>query len=170
MYRVTVDRRAEIVVTSSGGSPGDINLYQAYKAIDGALEVVKRGGVIVLIAECPEGHGNQVFYDWMSRIGELKVVEREIKRNFLLGGHKAYFLLRALQNHQIILVSSLPDYYAANIFRLKTARGVNEALNEAFNLAGKAARVWTIPHGNYVLPEYKAPEDEAPESIVSAQT
>jgi nickel-dependent lactate racemase len=170
MYRVTVDRRAEIVVTSSGGSPGDINLYQAYKAIDGALEVVKRGGVIVLVAECPEGHGNQVFYDWMSRIGELKVVEREIKRNFLLGGHKAYFLLRALQNHQIILVSSLPDYYAANIFRLKTARGVNEALNEAFNLAGKAARVWAIPHGNYVLPEYKAPEDEAPESIVSAQT
>ncbi len=58
MYRVTVDRRADIVVVSSGGNPADLNLFQAYKSVDNALEVVKRGGVIVLVAECPEGHGN----------------------------------------------------------------------------------------------------------------
>jgi nickel-dependent lactate racemase len=113
LYRVTVERRADIVVVSPGGNPADINLYQAYKAVDSALEVVKRGGVIVLVAECPEGHGNQVFYDWMTRLSEVKAVEREIKRNFVLGGHKAYYLLKALQNHQIILVSSLPDYMQA---------------------------------------------------------
>jgi nickel-dependent lactate racemase len=160
MYRITVDRRAEIVVVSCGGNPADINLYQAYKAVDGALEVVKRGGVIILVAECPEGPGNQVFYDWMIRFPDLKAVEKEIKRNFVLGGHKAYYLLKALQNHQIILVSSLPDYYATNIFKLKTARAVNDALNEAFNIVGKAARVWTIPQGNYTLPEVKAPTEE----------
>jgi nickel-dependent lactate racemase len=125
------------------------------------LEVVKRGGVIILVAECPEGHGNQVFYDWMVRFGDLKAVEREIKRNFVLGGHKAYYLLRALQNHQIILVSAMPDYYATNIFKLKTARAVNDALNEAFNIAGKAARVWAIPFGNHTLPEVKIPVEEA---------
>jgi lactate racemase len=161
MYRITVDRKAEIVVTSCGGAPADINLYQAYKAVDAALEVVKRSGVVILVAECPEGHGNQVFYDWMVRFPDLKSVEKEIKRNFVLGGHKAYYLLKALQNHQIILVSSLPDYYATNIFKLKTARAVNDALNEAFNVAGKAARVWTIPQGNYTLPEVKAPAEEA---------
>jgi len=161
MYRVTVDRRAEIAVVSCGGSPADINLYQAYKAVDGALEVVKRGGVIILVAECAEGHGNQVFYDWMAKFPDVKTVEREIRRNFTLGGHKAYYLLKALQNHQIILVSSLPDYYASTIFKLKTARAVNDALNEAFLLAGKAARVWTIPQGNYTLPEVKAPVEDA---------
>jgi nickel-dependent lactate racemase len=160
MYRVTVDRRAEIAVVSCGGSPADINLYQAYKAVDGALEVVKRGGVIILVAECAEGHGNQVFYDWMAKFPDVKTVEREIRRNFTLGGHKAYYLLKALQNHQIILVSSLPDYYASTIFKLKTARAVNDALNEAFLLAGKAARVWTIPQGNYTLPEVKAPVED----------
>lgn len=161
MYRVTVDRRAEIVVVSCGGSPADINLFQAYKAVDGALEAVKRGGVVILVAECPEGHGSQVFYDWMVRLGDLKAVEREIRRNFVLGGHKAYYLLKALSNHRIILVSSLPDYYAANIFKLKTARAVNDALNEAFILAGKAARVWAIPYGNYTLPEVKVPVEES---------
>jgi nickel-dependent lactate racemase len=160
MYRVVVDRRADIVVVSCGGTPADLNLYQAYKAVDGALEVVKRGGVVILVAECPEGHGNQVFYDWMVRFADAKSVEREIKKNFVLGGHKAYYLMKALQNHKIVLVSSLPDYYAINIFKLKTARAVNDALNDAFNIAGKAGRVWTIPQGNYTLPEVKASSSE----------
>jgi nickel-dependent lactate racemase len=160
MYRVSVDRRADIVVVSAGGHPSDVNLYQAYKALDNALDVVKRGGVIVLVAECPEGHGNQVFYDWMTRLSDLKATEKEIKRNFAMGGHKAYYLLKALQNHQVILVSSLPDYYASNVFKLKTARAVNDALTEAFKIAGSASRVWTMPQGTYTFAEYRAPEDK----------
>jgi nickel-dependent lactate racemase len=159
MYRVTVDRRADIVVVSPGGDPADMNLFQSYKALDNALEVAKRNGVVILVAECPEGHGNQVFYDWMVRFGELKAVEREIKRNFVLGGHKAYYLLKALQNHQIILVSSLPDYYAVNVFKLKTARAVNDAFGEALKSAGSQARVWVMPYGNFTLPEVKSAEE-----------
>jgi len=159
MYRITVDRRADILVVSAGGHPADMNLYQAYKALDNALDAVKRGGVIILVAECPEGHGHQVFYDWMTRLGDLKNVEREIKRNFVMGGHKAYYLLKALQNHQIILVSSLPDYYATSIFKLKTARAVNDALGEALKIAGSASRVWAMPQGSYTLPIFKAPEE-----------
>ncbi len=159
MYRITIDRRADILVVSAGGNPADINLYQASKALDNVLDAVKRGGVMILVAECPEGHGNQVFYDWMSRLGDLKNVEREIKRNFITGGHKAYYLLKTQQNHQIILVSSLPDYYATSIFKLKTARAVNDALAEAFKVAGSASRVWAVPQGSFTLPVFKAPEE-----------
>jgi len=158
MYRVAIDRRADIAVVSSGGYPADINLYQAYKALDNALEVVKRGGTIIMVAECPEGHGNQVFYDWMTRLENLKKVEREVKRHFELGGHKAYYLLKALRNHQIILVSSLPDYYANGVFKLKTARAVNDAVREALKNAGSQAKVWTMPQGNFTLPEVKSME------------
>jgi len=160
MYRVQVDRRAEIVVVSAGGYPADVNFYQAYKAVDNALEVVKRGGVIVLVAECPEGHGDQAFYDWMVKFGDLKAVEKEIKRNFVLGGHKAYYLLYALQSHQIILVSSMPDHYASNVFKVKTARAVNEALSEAFKVAGSNAKVWVMPYGNFTLPEVRVVEEQ----------
>jgi len=157
--KVKVDRRADIVVVSAGGHPADVTLYQACKALDNSLDVVKRGGVIVLVAECPKGHGNQVFYDWMTRLTDLKSSEKEIKRSFALGGHKAYCLLKTLQNHPVILVSSLPEYYASNAFKLKTARAVNDALTDAFKLAGSTARVWIIPAGNYTLPEYRAPEE-----------
>jgi len=172
MYRVQVDRRADIVVVSPGGNPADLNLFQAYKAVDNALEVVKRGGVIVLVAELPDGHGNQDFYEWMVKYGDLKAVEREVKRNFLVGGAKAYYYLKALQKAQIILVSSMPDYYASSVFRLKTARAVNDALNEAFNIAGKNARVWTMPYGSCTLPEVKTPVEEAQqnESVEAPKT
>ncbi|MCS7124315.1 MAG: nickel-dependent lactate racemase [Candidatus Bathyarchaeota archaeon] len=158
MYRVPVDRRADIVVVSSGGYPADVNLFQACKSVDSVLEIVKRGGVIVLVAECSEGHGNQAFYDWMVKFRDLKAVEREIKRNFTLGGHKAYYLMKALQKAQIILVSIMPNYYAVNVFRLKTARTANEALQEAFKTAGEGAKVWAVPYGNYILPEVKTSE------------
>ena len=159
MYHVPVNRKADIVVVSPGGHPADVNLFQAYKGVDNALEVVKRGGVIILVAECPEGHGNQVFYDWMVKFKDLKAVEREIKRRFVLGGHKAYYLMKALRKVQIILVSSMPDYYASNVFKLKTARAVNDALNKAFSIAGKKAKVWAMPYGNSTLPEIKTGEE-----------
>ena len=155
LYRVTVDRRADIVVVSAGGHPGDINLYQAYKGLDNALEVVKRNGTIILVAQCPEGHGNQVFYEWMMRYGELKKVEREIKRNFVMGGHKAYYLLKAQKNHTIILVSSLPDYYASDVFKLKTARAINDAFKEALKISGTSSKVWVLPLGNHTLPSVR---------------
>jgi nickel-dependent lactate racemase len=152
MYKVPIDRRADIVIVSPGGHPMDIDLYQAYKGVDSALEAVKRGGVIVWVAECAEGHGNEVFYNWMVKFKEVKDMEKEIKRNFVMGGHKSYYLLKALQKVKIILVSTLPDYYAVNVFKLKTARAVNDAIQEAFTIAGSDAKVWVIPHGNLTLP------------------
>ncbi len=152
MYKVPIERRADIVIASPGGHPRDIDLYQAYKGVDGALDAVKRGGVIIWVAECPEGHGNQGFYDWMIRFKEPKEMETEIKRHFQLGGHKAYYLAKALQRVQIILVSTLPDYLAVGTFRLRTARALNDALRDAFDIVGKDGKVWVMPYGNVTLP------------------
>jgi len=156
MYKVPFERKADIVVASSGGHPLDINLFQAYKAIDNALEAVKRNGVIVLVAECSEGHGNEVFYEWMTRFKSQRDMEREIKRRFRLGGHKAYYLTKALKTAKIFLVSTMPDYYAVNVFKLKTAKAVNDALIGAFDIAGKNAKVWAMPYGNLTLPVMEA--------------
>jgi len=158
MYKVPIERRADIVLVSPGGHPLDLNLYQAYKGVDNALDAVKRGGVMILIAECPEGHGHDVFYEWMTKFKDAKKMEKEIKRRFRLGGHKAYYMLKAVQKAEIILVSAMPDYLAQNVFKLKTARAINDALRDAFDIAGKNARVWAMSHGNMTLPIFKASE------------
>jgi nickel-dependent lactate racemase len=158
MYKVPIEQRANIVVVSAGGYPHDINLYQASKGIHNSLEAVKRKGVIVLVAECPEGHGNEVFSEWMEKFTDLKRIEREISKRFVLGGHKAYYLTKALQKLSIILVSVMPDCYAVNTFKLRTAAALNDALRDAFELAGKNAKVYVMPHGSTTLPVYQAAE------------
>ena len=151
IYKVPISQRADIVIVSPGGHPYDIDLYQAYKGVDNALDAVKRGGVIIWAAECPEGHGNEVFHEWMNRFKGVKEMETRIKRQFRLGGHKAYLLAKASQKVQIILVSTLPDYYAVGTFRLRAARAINEALRDAFDIAGRKSKVWVMPQGNITL-------------------
>ena len=160
MYRAQVDRRAEIAVVSPGGDPADVSLFQAWLGVDNALDVVKRGGVIILVAELPEGIGNQDYYTWMMKFHDLKTVEKELRHGFVSGGAGAYYHLKALQKVRVVLVSSMPDYYATNVFKLRTARAVNDALNEAFNLVGKNAKVWALPNSNFTVPEVKAIEEE----------
>ncbi len=155
MYKIPVEKPADIVLTSPGGYPLDIDLYQSYKAVDSALGVVKEGGVIILVAECPEGHGNQVFYKWMKEYKNIENVERKLKRKFLLGAHKAYYLFKALKNVKIFLVSTMPSFYTENIFRLRAANSVNLALQSAIKITGKNSKVLVLPHGSSTFPVLK---------------
>ena len=152
MYKVSVDTLADIVIVSPGGYPYDIDLYQAYKGIDSALNVVNKNGVIILIAECLEGYSNQIFYEWMQRFRSFSRIRREIKRNFVLGGHKAYYLMNALEKAKIILVSVMPDYYATGVFKLRTSKTANAALRSALRIVGRDRNIYIIPHGATTLP------------------
>ena len=96
------------------------------------------------------------FTDWMEKYTDLKHRERELKKRFVLGGHKAYYLMKFLQKVTIILVSVMPDCYAVNTFKMRTASAMNDAIRDAFELAGKNAKVYVMPHGSDTLPEYKS--------------
>jgi nickel-dependent lactate racemase len=91
----------------------------------------------------------------MTKFEDLRSMEKEIKKRFVIGGHKAYYLLKALQKAQIILVSTMPDYYASNVFKLRTARALNDAIQEAFKIVGKNPKVWVVPHGHTTFTEFK---------------
>ena len=56
-----VDRAYDVVVTTNGGHPLDLNLYQAVKGMDAAAQIVRPGGHIVMAAECREGAGHGDF-------------------------------------------------------------------------------------------------------------
>jgi len=55
--RVKAPSRADIVITSNGGYPLDRDLYQAVKGMATGELIARRGGVIVLFAECIDGIG-----------------------------------------------------------------------------------------------------------------
>ena len=53
IYGVEISAKADIVITTAGGYPKDINLYQTGKTMDNACYAVKKGGVVILLSECP---------------------------------------------------------------------------------------------------------------------
>ena len=154
-FNISTETAADVVIFSSGGHPWDATLYRACEGLASALNLVKDRGVIIWVAESSEGYGNGVFYDWMVRFKTAKKAATEIRRKFTLGGEMAYLLLRALDKVRIILVSIIPDYYATGVFRLRTAKTVNAALNSAFRTLGRKGKVLVLPYGNTVYPTIK---------------
>jgi nickel-dependent lactate racemase len=107
MYRITVANRVDTVILSTGGWPKDINLYQAQKAIESGVRIVRQGGKIVLLAECREGAGSKLFHRWMTREKDLDTIIRKIREKFILGAHKAFQFARELLWADVFLYSSM---------------------------------------------------------------
>ena len=156
IYSAPVEGRADLVFVSPGGHPFDTNLFEASKSIDTALEVAKRGKVIVLLAECLDGYGRRDFYEAMSTHRNPKDLEKSLKKSFTVGGLMAYRLMTSLQKSKVVLVSAMPDYYVSGTFGMKPAKTANEAFRLASDIAGRNGRVSFVPHGNLTVPSVKA--------------
>ena len=52
---------ADAVITSAAGHPLDLTFYQTIKGITAAQHIVKPGGRILVLGECPEGIGSPEF-------------------------------------------------------------------------------------------------------------
>ncbi len=105
IYSLAAKKKADLVITSPGGYPKDINLYQAQKALDNVKEIVKEKGKIIFVAECPEGYGEDTFKHWMKDATNYPLLKDRIKEKFVLGGHKAVVVSKMLDNFKIYLYS-----------------------------------------------------------------
>ena len=111
IYRARV-KKADIVISSAGGAPYDCDLVQGKKAIIPAIDAVKRNGVIILCAECPQGLGaEETFVDWLRNKTPVQVTTDVLDRKqFSLGAHGANILARPIveKNAKVMLVTC-PD-------------------------------------------------------------
>ena len=151
MYRRTVSEKPDIVVTAANGAPHDINLYQAMKAMYTACQIVKDDGVIILVAECKQGPGSQLYIDWLSAHKTARAVQDALCKSFVIGAHKAYYHRQVVESHPVICVSSMDKAQIEGFFEFKYAANPNEALQQAFALEGPDARTLVIPQGTTTL-------------------
>jgi len=151
MYKVPVKDKADIVITSSGGAPKDLNMYQAYKALDNATHAITEGGSIILVAECAEGLGNDVFERWVGEAKSPGDVIRRIEQKFVLGGHMAAQIAKIAEKHDIYLVSAMTEELTKKAF-FTPVKDAQDALARAMEKHGKDARVIVMPYGNSTLP------------------
>ena len=151
---LTVERPLDLVVVSGGGYPKDINMYQAQKALDNARRIVRPGGIILLVAECGEGLGNAVFEAWMQDAGGPDggpdAIVARIRREFVLGGHKAAVIAMTMQQAEVWLVSALEPAFAQRI-GFRPFADLNVAFQAALEQLGPAPSIAVMPKGPSTL-------------------
>src|SRR6185369_13263515 len=84
-HSVQIPERRKLVITSCGGSPYDINLIQAHKALDMAAYACEEGGSIILLAECRDGFGRPDFLKWFDEI-DSRSLENRLRKGYEVNG------------------------------------------------------------------------------------
>lgn len=150
--RVDVDAPADVVVTSAGGYPLDATFYQAVKGLIGALNVVKRGGTVILAAEISEGVGSPDFQRLLADItGNDAFMERITRPDFfVIDQWMAQHLCQVLRKCEVVVAGGALDLGAFPNLPVRRAASVDEALRDALERR-RDARVLVIPEGPYVL-------------------
>ncbi len=149
IYKVDVEP-ADAVIVSCGGFPKDINLFQATKSLENAIPAVRKGGSIVLVAECAEGIGDRVYERWNIECKTPDEAIEKFRGCFEFGGHKTAIVGRAAKEFKLYLVSKLPEAESMNSFFIP-AKSVEEALENILS-ENPEAKIHIMPDGGWTLP------------------
>lgn len=126
-HTIEITEKRDLVIVSCGGSPLDINLIQAHKALETASLACNEGGTIVLLAECADGLGRSDFLDWFAAENSERLAER-LCFEYQVNGQTAWNLLRKAERFDIRIITSLPETETRPM-RLKQARSLDEVLS-----------------------------------------
>lgn len=150
IYRVDIPCKADAVVTSCGGFPKDISLYQGTKTIDNVESALKPGGTLVLLIEAPEGGGPAEYFDWSQNLQD-GTIEQRLREAFTVAGYIFFLNCEQAQRYRILLYSSI-DPAAVAPMGIQAFSDLDELLKAA-DLDGKTTYV--IPNGSTVIPRVK---------------
>ena len=108
VYGVGIGEKFDIVIASCGGHPKDICLYQAQKGLNLASQALRPGGHILLLAASPQGVGDDIYFNYVSRFTTPEEVLSDFqKTGFKMGAHKAYLFGRTLVDFDVAVTSDL---------------------------------------------------------------
>ncbi|WP_455539848.1 nickel-dependent lactate racemase [Terrisporobacter sp.] len=145
----------DIAVVTNGGYPLDQNIYQAVKGMTAAEATLKKGGIIIMVAGCRDGHGGQDFYDNVANVKDpqefLDKASNTPRLDTAPEQWTSQILARILVNHKVILVSDLVDPALVTGLHMESAKTIDEALNRAYEIKGHDAKVAVIPDGLSVI-------------------
>ena len=147
--QVGVAERYDAVVTSPGGHPKDINVYQAQKAISSAAGIVRPGGTIVLVAACPEGSGSAKYERWVANHTSMEQVLDAFKaEGFRIGPHKAFQIARDTVDARLVVCSEMAEELTGRLL-LDAASDLQSALDDTVD---PTDRIAVLPHATTTIP------------------
>jgi lactate racemase len=107
MLCMKVEKPVDVVITAAGGFPYDMNFMQSLKAVFNTQEIIRPGGSIFWIAECPGGI-NPGFLEW-AQIESDAELGHTVYQKYALTGHNSLMLRKLIRKAEVALLSKLPS-------------------------------------------------------------
>jgi nickel-dependent lactate racemase len=153
---VEIPDQADIVIASAGGSPKDINLYQAGKTMDFASYAVRKGGAVIVVSECPDILEPPDFPQWFQYPSTLEM-EKALRADFSIPGWVAFKEVECSDLATYIMVTRPENFDLVGKAGIIAVATMEEALREAYRRCGTdKPRITLMPQGANTLPVLKA--------------
>jgi nickel-dependent lactate racemase len=147
MYSVPIPCAADVVITSCGGFPKDMSLYQGSKVIDNLEPALKIGGTLILVAECRDGGGPAEYFDWLRPL-KNGTLDQELRAGFTIPGYIFYLNCEQAGRYRIMMLSDLNAQDAGEM-GIEVYKDMDELLANA-DIKGKKTLI--VPNGSVVIP------------------
>ncbi len=149
VFVVDTGRRAGLVIAVAP-PPQDINLYQAHKAIEHAKLALADGGVLLLVAACPEGAGEENFVSALTAAPTPADALKAIEGPYRFGLHKVARLVEAVTRWNVWAMTELPDDVVEGVF-FRPIHDLQAAVDEAL-AADPETRAVVLPSASITVP------------------
>ncbi len=152
--QVVVHQKYRLIISSPGGHPKDINVYQSQKGLAHAALIMQPGGTVILTAACPEGSGSLHYEAWMQgKHSYEEVLQHFSLEGFRIGPHKAYQIARDASKLKLMFVSEM-DEALANALLLNPVRDLQTAADLALTGLPPGEHIGVLPHASSTIPYF----------------
>lgn len=146
---------ADIAITTNGGYPLDQNMYQAVKGMTAAEATVRKGGVIIMLAQSGDGTGGDHFYHQLADEPDIHKTMAQFRSRSRSQTQpdqwQSQILLRVLMHASVIYVSDMDDAVVLQM-HMHPAHSLQDALELAKKLLSMdAPKIAAIPEGISVV-------------------
>ncbi len=145
----------DIVISSNAGFPLDLNLYQAVKGMSAASRIVKKGGAIIVAADCWDGipeHGQykRLLFEAANPRSLLERVRADDCR--CQDAWQAQIHGQVCEKADVYLFShNLTDEQIKRSL-LKPCRNIAATVEELLRVYGRGASICVLPEGPQTIP------------------
>ena len=151
--KVTLPSPVDAVVVSSAGYPLDTTFYQAIKGLLTAVEIVKQGGCILLVAECSEGIGSKPFTDLLFKTDDLTAFVEGLYNpaNFVIDQWQLEELAKVARKADIYFYTDGIPYQQRSKLFVHPLNTPQDGIDDILKQYGENVQIAAIPEGPYVL-------------------
>jgi len=150
MFKLSVRKRADLTIAGGSGWPCDADYLRVFQALQHAARITKKGGRIVLVAECKEGLGSPAFARWFDD-SERRHAQPRLHAHFSAHFIQAMRTREIAGRFKVVVVSKLAREIVSKM-GFAAAVSLEEACRLACSGLPETPLVYLLPDGVRTAP------------------